>query len=114
MILDVLAQALVIVGCALIALAGIGVVRLGDVLARLHAMSKASALGILLVLSGAALSVDNADDVTSLVLAAILQLMTLPVAVTLISRAAYGAGEAVAPVDTVDELARDEAGRIDP
>ena len=49
-----------IVGAALVALAGIGVVRLGDVYARMHAASKASTLGLALIGAAAALAIDDA------------------------------------------------------
>ena len=48
-------QALMLFGALLILLAGIGVVRFRDVLARMHALSKASTLGFVLVLLGGAL-----------------------------------------------------------
>lgn len=104
MALDAASQTLVVLGCAFTLLAGIGVVRFSHVMARLHVVAKAAVLGMLLVLTGAALGMDNADDVTSLLLAAVLQLLTLPVGVNLISRAAYRMGEGP-PMDIVDELA---------
>lgn len=113
MILDATSQTLVVLGAAFTLLAGIGVLRFGDVLARLHAVAKASVLGMLLVIIGAALGMDNADDITSLALAAVLQLLTLPVGVNLISRAAYRMGDGP-QMDTVDELAEADGrwGRV--
>jgi multicomponent Na+:H+ antiporter subunit G len=82
-------EVIVFAGALLTLLAGIGVLRFGDVLARMHALTKASTLGMLLVLLGAAISLHEANDITSLVLAAALHLLTSPVACNLLGRATY-------------------------
>jgi multicomponent Na+:H+ antiporter subunit G len=85
----VIGQALVLVGSLLILLAAIGVARFDDVYARLHALAKASTFGMLVVLTGAGVSLRHTDDVSSAVLAAILQLVTSPVAANALSTATY-------------------------
>ena len=50
-----IAEAMVLCGAVLILLAAVGVVRFDDVLTRMHALTKASTLGLLLVLIGAAI-----------------------------------------------------------
>ena len=60
---------------------------MGDVLGRLHALAKASALGFGLVLRGAAVGLDHANDVPYVLLAGGLQVLTSPVSANLISRA---------------------------
>jgi len=85
----VLSEALVLVGAGLTLLAGVGVVRFPDVFTRMHALTKASALGFLLVLLGAATALRDANTVTSLVLAALLQLVTLPVGSNLLAQSTY-------------------------
>ena len=62
----------------LILLAAVGVVRFGDVLSRMHALTKASTIGVLLVAVGSAFVLPTANDVTSALAAALLQLLTLP------------------------------------
>lgn len=79
-------------GSVLILLSAIGVIRFSDVLARLHALAKASTLGILLLLLGAAINLRDLNDITSVVLAAVLHLLASPPASNMISRAAYLAG----------------------
>jgi multicomponent Na+:H+ antiporter subunit G len=97
-------------------LAAVGVVRFTDALSRMHALTKASTVGLVLVLLGGALTVDNANDKTSLLLAGALQLLTMPVGANLMSRATYRARGIPSTVDTIDELAEhmdaapDEAG----
>jgi multicomponent Na+:H+ antiporter subunit G len=82
-------ETLAFIGALFILLSAVGVVRLHGVLSRMHALSKASTLGIVLVLGGAALTLPEANDWTSLVLAMFLQLATSPVSATLISRSVY-------------------------
>jgi multicomponent Na+:H+ antiporter subunit G len=85
----VIGELLALIGAALVLLSAIGVVRLGDVLARLHALAKASTLGILLILAGAAVNLRTLNDLTSIVLAAVLHLLAAPPASNMVSRAAY-------------------------
>jgi multicomponent Na+:H+ antiporter subunit G len=82
-------QVVALVGSLLVMVAGIGVVRFRDSMSRLHALTKASTLGVVLVLLGAALFLDRPNDWTSLLLAAVLQLATSPLSAALISRSTY-------------------------
>lgn len=82
-------QAVALLGSALVLIAGIGVVRFRDPMSRLHALTKASTLGVVLVFLGAAMFLDRANDWTSLLLAAALQLVTSPISAGLISRSTY-------------------------
>ena len=100
-----IAEVVVLAGAVLILLAGVGVARFGDVLARMHALTKASTLGVVLVLVGAALALHDPNDVTSLALAAALQLLTSPVSAQLLGRAAYRAHRLRRRSDIIDELA---------
>lgn len=94
-------EVLGLAGATLILISAIGVVRFSDVLARLHALAKASTLGILLVLAGAAINLDHLNDITSVVLAGVLHLLASPPASNMVSRAAYLA-EGL-PAESVDE-----------
>jgi multicomponent Na+:H+ antiporter subunit G len=104
----VIAEVLILLGAVLTLLSALGVVRFRDVLARMHALTKASTLGVLLALVGAALAVGHPNDVTSLLLAAVLQLLTSPVAGNLLGRATYRAQGIVTPIDADDELTLEE------
>jgi multicomponent Na+:H+ antiporter subunit G len=97
--------ALALAGAALTLVAAIGVVRFPDVLARMHALTKASTVGVVLVLLGGAVTLTNLNAVTTLLLAAALQLLTMPVAANLMSRSTYMATGITSHVDGVDELA---------
>jgi multicomponent Na+:H+ antiporter subunit G len=97
-------QLVAMVGSLLVLIAGIGVVRFDDPMSRLHALTKASTLGVVLVLLGAALFLDRPNDWTSLLLAAALQLVTSPVSASLISRSTYLATGEPTPEDLDEAL----------
>jgi multicomponent Na+:H+ antiporter subunit G len=97
----VIGEFLALVGAMLVLLAAVGVVRFGDALARLHALAKASTLGVLLILIGAAVNLRDLNDLTSVALAALLHLLASPPASNMVSRAAYLTG--ALPPGTLDE-----------
>jgi multicomponent Na+:H+ antiporter subunit G len=99
----VIGELLALVGATLVLLAAIGVVRFTDVLARLHALAKASTLGVLLIFTGAAVNLRDFNALTSVVLAGVLHLLASPPASNMVSRAAYLA-EGL-PRDAIDERA---------
>jgi multicomponent Na+:H+ antiporter subunit G len=101
----VIGQAVTLLGAVLILLSAVGVVRFSDVLARMQSLTKASTIGVALVAIGSAFVLDHPNDVTSAIAAAILQLTTLPISVSLIARATYLAGGIEHRLDSVDELA---------
>ena len=98
-------EAIALIGAVLILLSAVGVVRFGDVLSRMHALTKGSTIGVLLVAVGSAFVLPTANDITSALAAALLQLMTLPIAAALIARATYLARGIPSRVDSVDEFA---------
>jgi multicomponent Na+:H+ antiporter subunit G len=97
-------ETIMLMGALLTLLAAVGVVRFPDALTRMHALTKASTFGFGLVAIGAALLLPTANDVTSVVLAFGLQLMTLPVAATLIANSTYWAERIPADLPADDEL----------
>lgn len=109
--MDTVGQALVLLGCALTLLAAIGVLRFSDVFIRMHALTKASTLGLLLALLGAAVVMDHPNDITSLLLAALLHLVTSPIGGNMLARTTYRAEGIAQGVDTVDELAETDSAR---
>lgn len=84
--MGVLADVLLVAGALWFLLAGIGVARLGDSLARVHAATKATTLGMVLVLLGAILQSPGADGL-KLSLAIALVVLTNPLAGHLLGRA---------------------------
>jgi multicomponent Na+:H+ antiporter subunit G len=98
-------ELLVLVGAVLILLAGIGTVRFADVFSRMHALAKASTLGLLFVLLGGFLALRHPNDLTFLALAGFLHLVTSPIGNNLLARATYYAEGIPHEIDDVDELA---------
>lgn len=96
---------LMLTGSLLAVIAGLGLQRFPDVFARMHAASKPATLGLILVLSGAALQLPSPGDVTKLLLVVALQFVTTPVGAHLLGRAAYRTGTEMAPDTALDELA---------
>jgi multicomponent Na+:H+ antiporter subunit G len=85
----VIGEVLGLLGATLVLLSAVGVIRFDDVLARLHALAKASTLGILLILAGAAVNLHDLNDITSVVLAGVVHLLASPPASNMVSRAVY-------------------------
>jgi multicomponent Na+:H+ antiporter subunit G len=90
---DMIAGALLILGALFALIAAIGVVRFPDVLTRMHAATKPQTLGMLLILSGLALRIENPQDLTLLVIVMVFQLVTAPVSAHMVGRAAFRTGQ---------------------
>ncbi len=76
-------------GALLCLTSSVGLVRLSDLYARMHAATKPQALGLLLSLLGLGLMLRSGLDVGMLVLIAIFQMLTIPVSAHLVARARY-------------------------
>jgi multicomponent Na+:H+ antiporter subunit G len=103
-VLDVVSSALLLGGVALAVVAGIGLVRFPDVFSRMHAATKPATLGLLMVCLGAVLVVEDGSNRAKLVLVAVFQFLTAPVAAHMIGRAAYRAGDGDLDDLVVDDL----------
>lgn len=97
-------DAIMLGGAGLTLLAAVGVVRFPDALTRMHALTKAATVGFGLVAIGAALRLPTANDVTSVLLAFVLQVLMLPVAATLIANSTYWAKRIPSELAADDEL----------
>lgn len=104
-VLEGLAAVLLVPGALLVALAGLGLVRLPDPLTRATAVSKAASLGAVLVLLAVLLADPQPRTfvLVGLILAA--HLVTSPLSGLALGRAAYRSGTARPPVTRVDEPA---------
>jgi len=105
-VLDVVSSALLLGGVALAVVAGIGLLRFPDVFSRMHAATKPATLGLLMVCLGAVLVVEDGSHRSKLVLVAVFQFLTAPVAAHMIGRAAYRSGTGALDDLVVDELKR--------
>lgn len=107
---DLLATLAVVLGTALAVLSAVGLVRMPDVYIRLQVASKASSLGIALLMLGVAAHFGTDSVTVRAILVVVFLFLTAPVAAHVIGRAAYIAGAPLAPGSDPDQL----AGRYDP
>ena len=106
-VLDVIAAACLLAGSFLAFTAGLGLLRFPDLLARSHAATKPQVLGLLLMLLGLGLSLRDGPAGWMLVLVALFQMLTAPVAAHLVTRAGYRTGKVDSSTLVVDELTDD-------
>lgn len=101
---DVAAAGCMLLGALLALLAAIGVVRLPDLLSRMHAATKPQTLGTVLVLAGVALHLRQPGIVGLLALVVLMQMATSVVASHMVGRASFRAGQVRHDLLVVDEL----------
>lgn len=109
--LDVISAALLLTGVALNLLGAVGLNRFDDVFARMHAATKATTLGMVFVLTGAALQMSHLGDAFKMMVVIVPQLITAPVGAHMIARAAYRSGTELSDKTAIDELAEHPHGR---
>jgi multicomponent Na+:H+ antiporter subunit G len=85
--LEVLIGLLLLGGGGFVLVAAIGIVRLPDLLTRMHASTKAGTLGSLLILVALAIFVGTAPVISKVVATALFLLLTAPIAAHMIGRA---------------------------
>jgi len=95
--------------------AAIGIIRLPDMYTRLHAASKSSTLGVMMMMTGTFLYfwyVEGYVD-TELILAVVFIFITAPVAAHLLGRSGFHADVEPYQLTILNELKRDETGAPD-
>ena len=95
----------VVLGTILGVLSAVGILRMPDVYIRLQVASKASSLGIALLMIGVAAHFDELSVTVRALLVVAFLFLTAPVAAHAIGRAAYLTGAPLAASTEVDELA---------
>lgn len=92
MIADIIVSLFVLAGGVFALAAGLGVLRLPDLLTRMHASTKAGTLGSGLILVAVAVAFAEGTVIARAVAAIMFLLLTAPVAAHLIGRAAFRTG----------------------
>ncbi|QXT39404.1 monovalent cation/H(+) antiporter subunit G [Gymnodinialimonas ceratoperidinii] len=92
MIVEYIIAALILLGGFFCFVSGLGVLRLPDVLIRMHASTKAGTLGAGLILIAVAVFFGDLTTMTRAVATMLFLLITAPVAAHMIGRAAFRAG----------------------
>lgn len=111
---EVVGSALLVAGATLMLIAALGVVRFPDLMLRMHAATKAGAMGVGLIGLATAVSFDDASAVTRALIMVMFIMITLPVAAHVIGRAAYFAGVPLWSGTVIDELRAARDARGDP
>lgn len=93
----------ILIGALFAAIAAFGLLRLPDAFGRMHTASKPQTLGVALIAVGLALVLHEPAASSMLVLVALLQLLTAPVASQMIARSAYRTGAYRQDLLRVDE-----------
>ncbi|MFO7639789.1 MAG: monovalent cation/H(+) antiporter subunit G [Candidatus Competibacteraceae bacterium] len=90
--IDLLAGLLLLVGALFMFIAALGLVRMPDLMTRMHATTKAGVLGAGLMLLGVAVYFSEADVLARAVAIILFTMLTAPVAAHAIGRAGYFVG----------------------
>lgn len=106
-ILAWIASACFLTGCSLTLAASIGVLRFPDLLARMHAATKPQTLGLVLSMTGLALSLGSSQLTWKLMLVIVLQFITSPVSAHMVGRSGYRTGKVREDLLVLDELTED-------
>lgn len=109
--LDLTGGALLLAGAAFLALGGLGLLRMPDIYNRIQAGTKATTLGTLLTMAGAALIMPGWAPRLALIV--LFMMFTSPLSSHVLARAAHRSG--IAPARTrTDRLAEDRADEPGP
>jgi multicomponent Na+:H+ antiporter subunit G len=102
---DLIALGLALAGTALILVAALGIVRLPDLLTRMHASSKAGTLGAALMLVGVAVTFAETAIVMRVLLIILFLFITAPLSAHMIARAGYRRGTPACDETVIDDYA---------
>lgn len=102
--IEIISGILLIVGSLFILLAGIGLVKMPDLYTRMSATTKASTLGVGLVLIGTAVYFGSVGVTSRALTIIVFLLLTAPIAAHMIARAAYFDGVPLWKKTWKDEL----------
>lgn len=105
--MHVVAAVLFVAGSFLAMVAGIGIARFPDLLARMHAATKPQVLGLAMLMTGLALEIRSGVVIWTLVLVVAFQLITAPVSAHMVGRAGYRTSQVLGKELVVDELTDD-------
>lgn len=100
----ILVDTLLVAGTLFVVIAGVGLVRMPDLLLRMQGSAKAGTLGVGLIIFAVAVAYGSIDVFTRALLVIGFYFLTAPVAGHIISRAAYRSGAAIWDRTSPDEF----------
>jgi multicomponent Na+:H+ antiporter subunit G len=101
---EIFVSILLLAGASFMVLAAIGIVRLPDLPTRMHASTKAGAMGAILTMAGVALHFSDSAVAARAIAFIVFILLTAPIAAHVIGRAGYFTGITLWSGTTKDEL----------
>ncbi|MBW3226218.1 monovalent cation/H(+) antiporter subunit G [Marinobacter adhaerens] len=101
---EIFVSILLLAGASFMVLAAIGIVRLPDLPTRMHASTKAGAMGAILTMAGVALHFSDSAVAARAIAFIVFILLTAPIAAHVIGRAGYFTGISLWSGTTKDEL----------
>jgi multicomponent Na+:H+ antiporter subunit G len=104
LVLDVLAAVCLLTGSFFALVAAIGVLRLPDLLSRMHAATKPQVIGLMLVVTGLGLRLREPGALGILALIVVMQMATSVVSSHMVGRASFRAGQVRDDLLVLDEL----------
>lgn len=90
---EIIVPGLIFTGSVFILIAAIGLLRFSDALSRMHATTKATSFGLLLILAGVALHFPNFTTIVKALLVIVFIYLTAPLAAHSISRTIHKPGK---------------------
>lgn len=111
---DVLSAVCLLAGAAFALIAALGVLRLPDLLTRMHAATKPQVIGLMLVLLGVGLRLRDVSAIGILVLVVMLQMATSVISSHMVGRASFRADQVRRDLLVVDELSGRREGWDEP
>lgn len=112
--IEILTALLIIAGGLFALAAAVGVLRLPDVLIRMHASTKAGTLGCGLILVAVAVHFGETGIAARAIAAIVFLMLTAPVAAHMIGRAAYRTGVPLWSGTVIDEMKGSDAAKGSP
>ena len=106
-VLDLIGALLLVLGAFFCLAAAVGVVRFPDVLTRLHAATKPQVFGLVLILTGVALTLRTGHVAVLAAFTVGLQILTAPVSGHMLARTAYRTDQWDDQHAVMDELGED-------
>jgi multicomponent Na+:H+ antiporter subunit G len=101
---DIITNILLITGASFVLLAAVGIIRLPDILMRMHSTSKAATLGAALMLAAVAVHFGTVEVTTRVIAAIVFLFITAPVGAHMLARATYFLGVPLWDKMVLDEL----------
>jgi len=87
--IDFLCGLFILIGSLFVFVAGLGMLRMPDLLMRMHAGTKSGTLGVGLILLANAISFATVSAVTKAIIAILFLFITIPIGAHMLGRAAY-------------------------